>query len=161
MKFCLRRTALSKAAALLSAVLLVAVLLSGCGGSQETAAPKGESEPLTSSFEGGSTKGETEQPSLPLSSPSDSLSPLSPSGADEDSSKEPLVYIGCGTAQRLAVEHLGFEPASVKDLWSTMQKKEGVVVHEVTFIKDGTAYLCDVDAKSGAVLKVERTPVGE
>jgi hypothetical protein len=147
-------------ALLLAGAFSLTLLLSGCKDLEKTAEKSSTASPS------GFSEQEQSSPTPTQSDPTDRQSgskggesSAEESPSKEDANKEPIYYIGCGAAQKLAVAHLGFEVGEVEKLWSTMQKKQGVVVHEVTFLKDGVDYLLDVDAQSGEILKVEQRDV--
>ena len=74
---------------------------------------------------------------------------------DKDPDKDPdkndnvPVKIGCGQSQLLALSYAGLEKEQVTKLWSTLQKYEGKIIHEVTFIHEGTHYTYRIDAATG------------
>lgn len=117
-------------------------LLGGCGKQKETAAPEAPVQTPTASVEEGK---ETTSP--------DNEEPVSSSVSNEHPSDEQdniPVKIGCGESQRLALQYAGLKASEVTKLWSTLQKYEGKIIHEVTFVYDGNFYTYRINASTGA-----------
>ena len=126
-----------RAGALLLAVPMALAVLAGC-------APKGVSTkaPAATPTPSAETKGSPTEEGI-------EQEPATPEPSSKEEENNVPVKIGCGESQRLALGYAGLTADQVEDLWSTLQKYEGMIIHEVTFVYDGTFYTYRINASTG------------
>ncbi|MBR7081581.1 MAG: PepSY domain-containing protein [Oscillospiraceae bacterium] len=65
-------------------------------------------------------------------------------------------YIGEAAAKSAAYKHAGVDETSVKLVKCVLDWEDGAMVYEIEFFTDDCEYDCDINAKTGAVVKYEK-----